>query len=365
MRFSIIIPAQKPERFRLTLVSLLNQSFPTTDYEIIIIDDSGGKIGDSISRFRSQLAGYSWSYHLVGYNRGRSVARNIGLRQAKGDIVLFFDDDMIASPTLIAVHDQYQRRGFSAVMEGKPNNTLSIWYKGWFDSIALNSRKLILDSKNPHLIKYIDYEPEDSRTKILILEPEDIIEHFDRVYTLTYTHENKFHTLFGDELTELVIPWISGGTSNLAVRRDLAIDVGGFDEDFVGWGFEDLEFEYRLHQVGTRFAMASSAVSFHQLHPRNWREMMRSSVQNYKRFYQKHPNLIVQLFIWYRMGGLSIHSYNDIARREKFGEITSAEIAKAQEYYRRFAQMSEEAVVNQWLDTAFGLNNWYEKRAGI
>ncbi len=173
-----------------------------------------------------------------------------------------------------------------------------------------------------------------------------------------------FHTLFGDELEDLCIPWITGGSSNLAVRRDLAWDVGGFDEIFTGWGLEDLEFEYRLHQAGAHFAIGSKATTFHQLHPRHWREMMRSTISNYKRFYQKHPTLQVQLFVQYRMGDLTIQSYNDTARREQIGCITPTEISAAREYYECFALMDEDALAEKWVQSALGPNNWYEKRAG-
>ncbi len=87
MRFSIIIPVQKSDWFRLSLASLLNQSFPKTDYEIIIVDDSGGNVRSLISQLQIQLKGFLWSYCLCGHGSGRSAARNKGLQQATSSAV--------------------------------------------------------------------------------------------------------------------------------------------------------------------------------------------------------------------------------------------------------------------------------------
>src|SRR5262249_31325627 len=46
--------------------------------------------------------------------------------------------------------------------------------------------------------------------------------------------------------------WIGAKTCNLAVWRADFLTVNGFDEDFVGWGFEDSDFVQRLLNAGRR-----------------------------------------------------------------------------------------------------------------
>ncbi len=88
MLFTVIIPAYNAEKYiNRSVESVLKQSFP--DFEIIVVND-GSKdntlecvkvITDSRLRVINQP------------NQGVSVARNTGIRQAKGDYICFLDAD--------------------------------------------------------------------------------------------------------------------------------------------------------------------------------------------------------------------------------------------------------------------------------
>lgn len=103
MRFSIILPVYNVEKYLSECIdSLLNQCFMTlgVDYELIFVND--GSTDHSLNilkRRRSEIMG---GYLIVNqYNSGVSVARNAGLKYAKGDYVWFVDpDDLIASESL-------------------------------------------------------------------------------------------------------------------------------------------------------------------------------------------------------------------------------------------------------------------------
>lgn len=111
MDLSIIIPTyNRKEVLGLTIDSLLNQEYPKDKYEILIIDDGSlddteayvNKIQDS---FTLPLLRYFRQQH-----RGANAARNCGIKEARGEILLFLGDDQIASPVLLKEHMAYHKR---------------------------------------------------------------------------------------------------------------------------------------------------------------------------------------------------------------------------------------------------------------
>lgn len=96
---SVIIPAYNCENYLFeAVVSLLKQNI-SLNYEILVINDgstdhTGYNVEDLDSRIRV--------CHL-SKNMGPAVARDIGIEQAKGDILIFQDADDIALPDKLAL----------------------------------------------------------------------------------------------------------------------------------------------------------------------------------------------------------------------------------------------------------------------
>lgn len=89
-KLSIIIPAYNVEAFLpQCLDSIFSQDY--TDYEILCVDD-GSTDGTSqlLERYASERPELRV---LIQPNQGMSTARNMGLKEAKGDYVLFVDSD--------------------------------------------------------------------------------------------------------------------------------------------------------------------------------------------------------------------------------------------------------------------------------
>ena len=81
------------------LDSLLDQDLEKNKYEIIIIND--GSIDNSFSLVNSYAVKYSNILIINQKNKGVSIARNKGVKQAKGKYIYFVDaDDYIASNVL-------------------------------------------------------------------------------------------------------------------------------------------------------------------------------------------------------------------------------------------------------------------------
>lgn len=52
-----------------------------------------------------------------------------------------------------------------------------------------------------------------------------------------------------------------------AVRRDKVLAIGGFDQNFKAYGFDDDDFSYRLQKSGVEYRWAENVVTSHQWHP--------------------------------------------------------------------------------------------------
>lgn len=97
MEVSIVIPTKnRSEKLRKLLHSILEQMIPPK--EIIVLDDSVNlRTKKLIQGLRSRFSekGITIRYFMLPKNESVSRKRNIGAKEAKGNIVLFLDDDVI------------------------------------------------------------------------------------------------------------------------------------------------------------------------------------------------------------------------------------------------------------------------------
>lgn len=90
-------------------------------------------------------------------------------------------------------------------------------------------------------------------------------------------------------------------TGNVSVERGILVRLGGFDEDFSAYGFEDLELGFRLARAGWRSLPVSDAVSWHyEPMPAapDWQADLAKERERGKGaalFYSKHPCLETRL----------------------------------------------------------------------
>ena len=89
----VICTHNRADRLILALEGLVKQSFPSQNFEVLIIDnvseDNTKEIGD---RYQENYSNFRYIYEPV---LGLSKARNLGLSLAKGKYVAYLDDDAI------------------------------------------------------------------------------------------------------------------------------------------------------------------------------------------------------------------------------------------------------------------------------
>ncbi len=91
--FSIVIPTyHAQESLKECVGALLDQRVDEQGGEIIVVNDGGD---DEICRRVVSLGGGSRVRYLYQENKGPAAARNLGIENAKGDVVLFLDDDSL------------------------------------------------------------------------------------------------------------------------------------------------------------------------------------------------------------------------------------------------------------------------------
>ena len=128
MKFSIIIPCYNSARFiDKTLTMLISQNL--SEVEIIIIND--GSLDNTSEIVHSYEKSDSSIRIIDKQNEGVSVARNVGIKEAKGDYVIFLDSD-----------DSFQEGTLDFYREIITNNSDYCFYGFGYKSCDENGRMI-------------------------------------------------------------------------------------------------------------------------------------------------------------------------------------------------------------------------------
>lgn len=202
---SIVMPTfNRRDALEVVLPSLASQDFPSDRYEIILVDNGSSDGTDELVK----KLGIPNLRHIVQENTGRSGARNRGIKEAEGEMVMFTDADIIAQKDLISKHVGFHEAHRPCAVVGC--------------EIQVNS----LD----------EYESVKNGTA-------------------------KRRTLHRDSRERL--PWYFFLTGNAMAPRKTLLDVGMFDENFTGYGHEDIELGYRIEKSGIPIFYNCEAVNYH------------------------------------------------------------------------------------------------------
>lgn len=238
MIISVIIPTLgRLEKLRSVLEGMLGcERFGSVVPEVVVVFD-----GVRESDFLVFEKEYSWvRFYETGKRMGASGARNVGLNKVKGDIVAFLGDDTIPTPNWLQVvydfHSQYP--ALERACLGKV---------AWVPALAHDAFHQWLEDAAQFDFKAIEKRGADWR-------------HFY--------------------------------TSNVSLKRSF-IGEDRFSESFLGWGFEDTEFGYRLFKKGLQLVFGPSCEVWHD-HRQTLEGMLkntRSSRVNAQCFEMLHPEI--------------------------------------------------------------------------
>jgi GT2 family glycosyltransferase len=200
----VIATYERPEQLARCLQALAAQDYPTTGFEVVVVDDGGSRpLEDVLQPFRRELN----LVLLRQENAGPAAGRNRGAAEARGELLMFTDDDCEPEP-------------------------------GWLSAMAARLRadpELLVGGRTENGLKDNLYS---AASQLLVAYLYDYFADRDSL--------NEFFT-----------------TNNMALRRERFQDLGGFDMGFPRSASEDRELCDRWRHAGRKLAYAAEAVVRH------------------------------------------------------------------------------------------------------
>lgn len=275
---SVIMPTyNKADYLTLTLESFLHQT--NDQFEIVLVDDGSTDHTKNVVDHYSKLLSLNYIYQE---NKGRSWARNTGLRSAKSDIIVFCDDDRMVSTTYID--------GYLDLLSEKSRQVVI----GWKDVICTINDDRIRESE---LITKLRKQYGNSKYLFSWDELQNNYEELMESLYLRTPYDNYTFVIdrYGSELKGFDIPFAIAVSGNMGYNRYYA-PCEFMDTKFTGWGCEDNEFAYRLMLKGYEFMSSRKVTNHHQRHPVDNQERSSMLLRNMAYFAVKHTNLDVYMF---------------------------------------------------------------------
>ncbi|MCC7201183.1 MAG: glycosyltransferase [Nitrospirae bacterium] len=118
---AIVCTHNRSELLGRTLKSLAEQEYPSSGYEILVVDNlSTDKTKDVVLEFMARFRGKVMIRYIVEDKIGLSHARNRGIEESTGEIVAFIDDDARAEKRwLSALRKVYEDKEDAMCVGGK------------------------------------------------------------------------------------------------------------------------------------------------------------------------------------------------------------------------------------------------------
>jgi GT2 family glycosyltransferase len=207
---SVVIPTyQRRASVIRALESLTRQDLPNEAFEVIVSID-GSQDGT-----RESIAGFDAPFVLRTVHRprrGRASACNAAIEIARGEILVILDDDMEPAPACLRKHSLHHVPGSKTCVMG---------------AVPIH-----VDRTSAPVVRYVAAK-----------------------------FANHLENLSKPEHEFVVRDFYSG---NASIRREVLAQAGGFAEEFVLYGNEDIELSLRLREAGVTFEYDTEALAYQQ-----------------------------------------------------------------------------------------------------
>jgi len=251
VKASIVIPTRNRRKvLERTLKYLFLQDYPPDQYEIIVIDD--GSTDGTHEMVKAQESPCRLVCLRHEERKGQAAARNWGIREARGEVVIFIDDDIFCPPQFLGEHVKYHEKDKNLIVDGP--------------AINIGEDDFSFADRDKRLLAFFDF--------------------FGSVFV----------------------------TANTSCRQEHLLKTGGFDEKFgTGFGWYDLELGFRLMAMGLKRKKNRRAYAFHYKPARIQKvgftfqgrlQKQKDRGENAVYLYKKHPSKKVGRrvrlrYLWY------------------------------------------------------------------
>lgn len=291
---TLVIPTyNKAPRLRLALMSYLGLK-ERDKLEIIIVDDgSGDETQDIIKEVKKKLEIAGLRIGVVNTaHRGRSYARNAGIKESSGKVIIFTDDDLLLDKNFITGHLQGHSRYSHLVLHGR---IYRVPYVKFFRDPATGEKwdGTFTDGYLADKVIKEDYFQTDRLDWFLKrnIKLNKLERDICQLYQATAESESNYR-------------WVGVNGGNFSAQRADLINCGMFDTNMGRlWGAEDLELGYRLYLDGCRFMYEYNASNYHLDHFREDFKKQHQEAMGY--FMEKHQALEIRYLNEYFEGQLT------------------------------------------------------------
>lgn len=210
-------------------------------YEVVVVDD--GSTDGTPNWLRDEASRFPHVRMVEQEHGGPAEGRNRGVDNARGDLIVFIDSDLVVTESFLACHARALRKSWQ-----QRGDRLSFTY-----GAVINTANFEQPTTEPH--KFQDNS------------------------------------------------WAYFATGNVAIDREVLERSGLFDTNFRLYGWEDLELGERLRQMDVELVKCPEAVGYHW-HPALRLEQVPDLIRVERErakmglvFYRKHPTRRVRFII--------------------------------------------------------------------
>ncbi|NEO71251.1 glycosyltransferase [Moorena sp. SIO3H5] len=245
---SIVIPTyNRLPILKKCLIALEHQQFrqdkdsQVLDYEVVLVDD--GSTDGTLDWLTAHGDQFPHVRSFAQNHAGPAAARNLGVKQALGEIIIFIDSDLVVTEHFLQSHAD------ALVQAQQRLGCDRLFTYGW-----------VINTCN-----------------------------FDEPTSEPY------------KITDFSAAYFA--TGNVAIARKWLLEAGLFDTRFQLYGWEDLELGVRLKQLGLKLIKCPEAVGYHWHPPFSLDQIPRMIDREIQRgrmgvlFYRKHPTWEVRMMI--------------------------------------------------------------------
>ena len=243
LKVSVVIPTyNRKESLKKTLESLFEQTYPKHKYEIIVCDDYKSTDGTEkmlTGLMRNPPCELKY-FKIKSEYKGPAAARNVGIENARGEIIGFTDDDCIVSPNWI-------------------ENTIPFF-----------------DDETIYGVQGATLLPRSDSNSII-----------SKFYRIRISREA---TKSG--------PKQSYATCNVFYRKKALLEIGGFDPRFT-MAREDMDVAWGLLDKGYKILFSENSMVYHEIRSIPFLKYLKSlkQLESLALFVKKHPLYRQKLFL--------------------------------------------------------------------